>query len=462
MASVKLAASLPGVSVVSMSWGFTERQLVSAEDEALYDTYLTTPAGHQGVTFVASTGDYGTANPEYPAFSSNVVAVGGTSLLVNADGTYQGETGWGALSQGGAGEFYGSGGGLSQFESMPLYQQGVQSTGFRSSPDVSMVADPSTGAWVADAYNLPGDNPWAIVGGTSLSAPSWAGLILLANQARAEAGQATLNSTGPTETQQALYNLPLDAFHDVTTGSNGGYEAGIGYDLVSGLGTPVADRLVPALAAYNGEGAQLSQRLITINGNGGYSDNNTPASLDNPTGGFNARLISASGLHSNAGSANVNGPTLTAGSVTNMEADPLALHSASGKDNKQESKRVAEAHACAPAEEGWFGGLAPVKIAYSVWQSAIAQWNASSHVEPSSAELLSAKWASSEPLDAIWGAELATPNDRVRAEKTSDASERDGLFDGLASLHTRNPSKLDELSSSTVQKESSKKSGPQK
>jgi subtilase family serine protease len=48
-----------------------------AADEALYDSYLTTPAGHQGVTFVASTGDYGTADPEYPAFSPNVVAVGG-------------------------------------------------------------------------------------------------------------------------------------------------------------------------------------------------------------------------------------------------------------------------------------------------------------------------------------------------------------------------------------------------
>ena len=48
--------------------------------------------------------------------------------------------------------------------------------------------------WVADPYNLTGDNPFAIVGGTSLSAPSWAGLIVLANQGRADAGKATLNS----------------------------------------------------------------------------------------------------------------------------------------------------------------------------------------------------------------------------------------------------------------------------
>jgi subtilase family serine protease len=62
---VVTAASQPGVSVVSMSWGFTEGQAVLAQDETLYDHDLTTPAGHQGVTFVASTGDYGTADPEY-------------------------------------------------------------------------------------------------------------------------------------------------------------------------------------------------------------------------------------------------------------------------------------------------------------------------------------------------------------------------------------------------------------
>ncbi|HEV3339673.1 MAG TPA: SpaA isopeptide-forming pilin-related protein, partial [Pirellulales bacterium] len=98
MASVGTAASQPGVSVVSMSWGFAEGQSVLAADEAMYDGYLTTPAGHQGVTFVASTGDYGAADPEYPAFSPNVVAVGGTSLYLNGDNSYKSETGWGYFS----------------------------------------------------------------------------------------------------------------------------------------------------------------------------------------------------------------------------------------------------------------------------------------------------------------------------------------------------------------------------
>ena len=193
MSAAATAANQPGVSVVSMSWGLTEGQTVTAQDEAIYDQDLTTPAGHEGVTFVASTGDYGSADPEYPAFSPNVVAVGGTSLYLNADNSYNSESGWGHFDNG-VGEFIGGGGGASQYESEPTYQLGVQSTGFRTSPDVSFMADPATGAWIADPYNLSGDNPFEVVGGTSLSAPSWAGLIALANQGRAAAGESTLAS----------------------------------------------------------------------------------------------------------------------------------------------------------------------------------------------------------------------------------------------------------------------------
>ena len=217
MSGVVTAADQPGVSVVSMSWGFTEGQTVTAQDEALYDQDLTTPAGHQGVTFVASTGDYGTADPEYPAFSPNVVAVGGTSLYLNADNTYNSETGWGS-SGGAAGATVGGGGGASLYESEPTYQLGVQSTGFRTTPDVSFVADPATGAWVADPYNLSGSNPFEIVGGTSLSAPSWAALIALADQGRAAAGESTLaNAADPTATQEALYSVPAGDYNSVTS-----------------------------------------------------------------------------------------------------------------------------------------------------------------------------------------------------------------------------------------------------
>ena len=263
MASATTAAAQPGVSVVSMSWGFTEGQTVLAQDEAQYDKDLTTPAGHQGVTFVASTGDYGTYDPEYPAFSPNVVAVGGTTLELNADGSTNSETAWGNTDSGLGGTFIGSGGGVSAYEAEPSYQSAVQTTGFRTTPDVALNADPNTGVWIADTYNLSADKPWAVVGGTSVSAPTWAGLFALANQARAAAGEATLDTSNPTETQQALYNVPLADFNDITSGSNGAYNAGGGYDLVTGLGSPVANLLVPDLAAYSG--GVNSQRTVTSN-----------------------------------------------------------------------------------------------------------------------------------------------------------------------------------------------------
>ncbi len=251
MSSVVTAANQPDVSVVSMSWGLTEGQSVTAQDEALYDQDLTTPVGHQGVSFVASTGDYGAADPEYPAFSPNVVAVGGTSLYLNADNSYNSETGWGYLDSG-VGQLIGGGGGASQFEAEPTYQLGVQSTGFRTSPDVSFLADPATGAWIADPYNVTGGNPFEVVGGTSLAAPSWAGLLALANQGRVSAGETTLGSASdPTATQEALYSLPASDFNSVTTGSNG-YDAAAGYNLVTGLGTPQANLLIPDLISYSG------------------------------------------------------------------------------------------------------------------------------------------------------------------------------------------------------------------
>jgi uncharacterized repeat protein (TIGR01451 family) len=256
MTAVATAAGQPGVSVVSMSWGFPEGQAVFAADEANYDRVFNVP----DVTFLASTGDYGTADPEYPAFSPDVVAVGGTSLSLNGDNSYHGETGWGSLL-GSTGMAIGSGGGLSLYEPEPSYQHGVQSLGSRTTPDVSFDADPATGAWIADSYNLDPSNPFEVVGGTSVSAPALAGVIALVNQGRVTSGAATLNSSSPTESQQALYSLPQSDYNMITSGSNG-YTATAGYNLVTGLGTPVANRLVPDLVAYQGPGTSYAGPLV--------------------------------------------------------------------------------------------------------------------------------------------------------------------------------------------------------
>ena len=177
-------------AVVSMSWELFGRMIPSAI------RHLT-----PGVTFIVSTGNYGAADPEYPAFSPNVVAVGRTSLTLNPDGSYNSETGWGYYS-GSAGALIGSGGGISLYEPEPAYQQGVQSTGSRATPDVSLVADSATGVWIADPYNLEPSNPFEIVGGTSVSAPAWAGLFAIVNQGRAAADESSLNSVTPTDAQQ--------------------------------------------------------------------------------------------------------------------------------------------------------------------------------------------------------------------------------------------------------------------
>jgi subtilase family serine protease len=242
-------AKLSGVSVVSMSFGFINPNTGlpgEVSGETSYDQYFTTPSGHQGVTFLAVTGDYGSPGG-YPAYSPDVVAVGGTSLFLNTDNSYAGEIGWGyETSQGEEG----SGGGISIYEAEPSYQDGVQSTGSRTIPDVSFEADPNTGVALYDSYGNP-SNPWTEIGGTSLASPAWAGLIAIANQGRVAEGESTLNSSSnPVQTLTALYSLPYSDFHDVTSGNNGGYSARPGYDLVTGLGSPVANDLVPDLAAY--------------------------------------------------------------------------------------------------------------------------------------------------------------------------------------------------------------------
>ena len=113
-----------------------------------------------------------------------------------------------------------------------------------------MAADPATGAWIADTYNLDSSSPFEVAGGTSLAAPAFAGLVALVNQGRAAAGEANLNGSTPTDAQQALYSLPETAFHKIANGSTESSTAA-GYNLATGLGSPVADLLVPELIAYH-------------------------------------------------------------------------------------------------------------------------------------------------------------------------------------------------------------------
>lgn len=231
MTMVNVARQQPGVVSVSMSWGTNE---FAAERN--YNSTFTTPLGHQGVTFVAASGDDGSwLGASFPAISPNVLGVGGTQLWVSPDGTYLGETAWS-----------GSGGGFSKFQAEPAYQRSAQSTGLRTSPDVSWNAAVSSGVSVYSTLSDSGPGGWFAVGGTSAGTPAWAAVIAIANQGRAAYGLGSLAGA-----QSVLYALPGSAFRDITVGRNG-YSAGAGYDLVTGLGSPYVDRVVAGLAtAWN-------------------------------------------------------------------------------------------------------------------------------------------------------------------------------------------------------------------
>jgi subtilase family serine protease len=242
MAAVNTARQLPGVSVVSMSWGGTEFR-----GQTGYDSIFATPAGHNGVTFVAASGDSGAfGGAQWPASSSHVVAVGGTTLQVDVAGNVISETAWN-----------GSSGGFSRIVGRPSFQTSVQRSGHRSTPDVALVADPGTGVEVYTITPSNGLGSWAVYGGTSLSAQLFGGVIAIVNQGRALRGAGTLD--GPTQTLPALYSVSGNDFRDITVGSSG-YRATRGYDLVSGRGTPNGPSLVADLAGYSGPAAPQTRK----------------------------------------------------------------------------------------------------------------------------------------------------------------------------------------------------------
>jgi subtilase family serine protease len=249
------AATLPGVSVVSISYlSFFEAAGKGSTEVALDNTYLAPAlATNPHATFFAASGDFNVLfdeGPSYPSISPLVVSVGGTSLFLTKSGQWGNEVGWA-----------GSGGGISNTYPEPPYQQndGFDSGGFRTNPDVAADADPSTGVAVYDPFDFGTATPWVQDGGTSLATPLWAGMAAIADQGRVLAGGKPLGSTAMLTDLYNLANVAPGDFHDITQGNNG-FPAGPGYDLVTGLGSPKANLLVPDLAAY---GLASQSSLIT-------------------------------------------------------------------------------------------------------------------------------------------------------------------------------------------------------
>ncbi len=237
----------PTPAAISISWGQAESgwtgQAMTALDAAIAD------GAALGITVCVAAGDNGSSDgvsggqphTDFPAASPHALACGGTSLQASpAAGTISTETVWNDGAGGGA-----TGGGISATFALPAWQAsaGVPAgpagkTG-RGVPDVAGNADPATG------YQVRIDGQQTVIGGTSAVAPLWAALA-------ARLTQALGHPLGLV--QQQLYagvtaGAPAPGLRDITSGNNGAYHAGPGWDACTGLGVPDGTALLQRLRA---------------------------------------------------------------------------------------------------------------------------------------------------------------------------------------------------------------------
>ena len=225
-------------SIISISWGGPESSWTEQARNALNSACE--DASTMGITVLVACGDDGaddgTSSPtvDFPASSPYVIACGGTKLTLSGT-TIESEQVWNELSQGeGA-----TGGGVSEVFALPSFQANTNvpkaPNGFvgRGVPDVAGDADPETG------YNVVVDGQQTVIGGTSAVAPLWAGLLARINQSL---------GTNVGYVNAMLYSGNAEStFHDITSGNNGDYSAGPGWDACTGLGTPNGAALLTAL-----------------------------------------------------------------------------------------------------------------------------------------------------------------------------------------------------------------------
>ena len=248
----------PTPAVVSISWGQSEdswtAQARTSVDQAMAD------AAALGVTVTVAAGDNGSSDgqsgsgthADFPASSPHALACGGTSLRGNAaTGVISSETVWNDGASGGA-----TGGGVSDTFGLPSWQTAVGvpaqagaaagTAAGRGVPDVAGCADPATG------YQVRVDGQSTVIGGTSAVAPLWAGLI-------SRLAQSTGKPFGLI--QPLLYagvtaGTAAPGFRDITSGSNGAYAAGPGWDACTGLGSPEASGQLTTLGGGQAGGGQ--------------------------------------------------------------------------------------------------------------------------------------------------------------------------------------------------------------
>jgi subtilase family serine protease len=274
--SLHLAQSQGGIVSISAVGDTGGEHCDTPAQLASLNTALQASAAHQ-ITVVAASGDIGVVGEpcslarsvfggqpftpvkavNLPAADPLVLGAGGSTLNASHQtGRWLSETGWGLPYGTPNSAFQASGGGFSRRFATPGYQDGIPGLGaWRGVPDVSADANGHTGMALAIAE--PGGHTYIRnSGGTSASAPIWAGIIALADQY----AHRHLGFVNP-----ALYRIAASpayhrAFHDITSGTNTakfppqatfpGYRAAPGWDPVTGLGSPDAQWLIPLLARF--------------------------------------------------------------------------------------------------------------------------------------------------------------------------------------------------------------------
>ncbi|MFF7632430.1 protease pro-enzyme activation domain-containing protein [Kitasatospora sp. NPDC008050] len=213
------------VPVISISWGTYEAG-ETASNRVAVDADLKEAAA-QGQSVYAASGDSGSddagnggTSVDFPAADPWVTGAGGTTLAQGTGGAWKSEKAWS-----------GSGGGVSSYFNTPSYQSKVNTGTYRSVPDVASDADPSSG-WAV--YT---GGSWAEYGGTSASAPNWAAFTAVYNSEAKAKGKPSFGFANSRIYTLAASSSYKSAFHDVTSGSNGAYSAGTGYDKVTGWGS---------------------------------------------------------------------------------------------------------------------------------------------------------------------------------------------------------------------------------
>jgi kumamolisin len=224
-------------AVISISWGGPEANWTIQAAQAFDQAFQAAAA--LGVTVCCAAGDDGSADGvadgqahvDFPASSPFALACGGTRLLAS-NASITSELVWNDGPSGGA-----TGGGVSRVFALPSWQAGARVPppptpgGGRGVPDVAGDADPATG------YQVRVDGKEAVIGGTSAVAPLWAALIALINERKGQPA-GFINPR--------LYQ-GISAFHDITSGNNGAYQAGPGWDACTGLGSPDGTKLLNTL-----------------------------------------------------------------------------------------------------------------------------------------------------------------------------------------------------------------------